>query len=506
MSRAPVLMVQGASSSVGKSWLATALCRIYARQGLRVAPFKAQNMSNNAAVCPDGGEIGRAQALQAQAAGVAPRVEMNPILLKPEGNRRSQVVVLGRPWGRLSAGAYHCRKGELWSVVTDALDRLRAEHDLVIAEGAGSPAELNLKPGDLVNMAVAHHADATVLLVGDIDRGGVFAQLLGTLWLLPPEEQRLVRALVVNKFRGDPALFVDGVRILEERGGRPVLGVVPYVPDLLLPREDGASLPEATAPAPAEMLVIGVIHLPRLANFDDVDPLRAEPDVQVRFVARPEELAQVDAILLPGSKHTAADLAWLEAQGLAEAIRERARAGVPVVGLCGGYQMLGRSIRDPLGVETDRVEVPGLGLLPVETTFQAEKATYQVRAQIHRGAPWLSSLEHTWVEGYEIHMGQTASPTPWLTIRSRNGQPVQVADGAMSEDGRIWGCYLHGIFANDGLRRAWLDAVRHWRAVPVHRVARPVSMEERLRQDLERWADTVEAALDMARLDAMIWE
>ena len=495
---ARVLMVQGTASSVGKSWLVAALCRLLARRGVCVAPFKAQNMSNNAAVCPDGAEIGRAQALQARAAGLAPCAEMNPILLKPEADSRSQVIVMGRVWRTLRAGDYYRHKRDLWPVVTTALDRLRARYDVVVVEGAGSPAELNLRAGDIVNMAVARYADAAVLLVGDIDRGGIFAQLLGTLWLLPPEEQALVRGLVVNKFRGDPALFEDGVRILEQRSGCPVLGVIPYLPDLVLPEEDAATLPFPGAQGTDPELDIAVVRFPRMANFDDVDPIRAEPGVRVRFVSRAAELGRPDAVILPGSKSTVADLRWLRCVGLAEAICRLAREGVAVVGLCGGYQMLGEAICDPDHVESEEGRVAGLGLLPVETTFAAKKATCQVRARLLGGPGWLAPLAGHDVRGYEIHMGRSRSRAPWLEIVRRNGRPVHVLDGAVSHDGRVWGCYVHGLFANDGLRRAWLSDLRPGRAW------RPtLEADEVLERALDTLADTVEAALDVEHIGAL---
>jgi adenosylcobyric acid synthase len=457
---ARVLMIQGTSSSVGKSLLTAALCRIFARRGVRVAPFKAQNMSNNAAVCADGAEIGRAQAVQAVAAGVAPTADMNPVLLKPEADSRSQVIVLGRHWQTLRASGFYRRKEELWPVVTAALDRLRAAHELVVIEGAGSPAELNLRSLDIVNMAVARHARAPVLLAGDIDRGGIFAQLLGTLWLLEPDERALVRGLVVNKFRGDRALFADGVRILEERGGVPVLGVVPYLPALAIAEEDAVALD--TAPSvPAAGIDIAVIRLPHIANFDDFDPLRTELGVQLRYVSSPPEFGTPHAVILPGSKSTVSDLTWLRATGLAEAVRAFGERGGAVAGICGGYQMLGRVIRDPDGIESTVAEVAGLELLPIETTFAPQKATYQARARIVGGPGWLSRAAAQDVDGYEIHMGRSHGGTSWLEITRRNGEAVAVGDGAVSADGRVWGCYLHGLFANTGLRRAWLDSLGH---------------------------------------------
>lgn len=493
-----VLMIQGASSSAGKSLLVAALCRIFARRGVRVAPFKAQNMSNNAAVCANGAEIGRAQAVQAAAARLEPTADMNPILIKPEADTRAQVIVMGRAWRTLVAGAYYQHKDELWPVVTSALDRLRAAYELVVVEGAGSPAELNLRAGDIVNMAVARYAQAPVLLVGDIDRGGIFAQLLGTLWLLEPEEQALVAGLVVNKFRGDPALFVDGVRILEERGGVPVLGVVPFLNNLAIPEEDAVALETAVGSRRSAVGVdIAIIQLPRIANFDDFDPLAAEPGVRVRFVSSLQALGQPQAVILPGTKSTIADLAWLRAQGLAEAIRELASAGTAVVGICGGYQMLGRVVRDPDRVESADEEVPGLGLLPVETVFEKEKATHRAQARVLGGPGWLPPLAGQVVCGYEIHMGRTRGGHAWLKLIERGGKAVTMKDGAISNDACVWGCYLHGLFENQALRRAWLASLG-WReeGPPVQ----PMADHEAAFESL---ADAVEAALDMERLEAI---
>ena len=494
-------MLQGASSSVGKSWLVAALCRIFARQGVRVAPFKAQNMSNNAAVCADGSEIGRAQAVQAFAAGIEPTADMNPLLLKPEADAHSQVILLGRPWKTVSAGTYYWHKARLWPLVTAALDRLRAEHDLVLLEGAGSAAELNLKAGDLVNMAVARHADSPVLLVGDIDRGGIFAQLLGTLWLLEGEERTLVRGFLVNKFRGDLSLFADGVRILEERGGLPVLGVVPYLHDHGIPEEDAVALETLRGSSPAAKRAgevdIAVISMPRIANFDDFDPLRAEPGVRVRYVSSVEELGEPSAVILPGSKSTIADLTWLRERGFAEPIVALAERGAAVVGICGGYQMLGRTILDPDHTESLLECVPGLGLLPLETTFVTVKATHRAIARLLGGPGWMAELKGQVAEGYEIHMGRTQGGTAWLEITVQSGRPVNVPDGACSADGRVWGCYLHGLFENEPVRRAWLDSLA-WNNGGVAGATRGLSAA------IDRLADHVEAALDMDRLRAII--
>ncbi|MFQ3632000.1 cobyric acid synthase [Roseiflexus sp.] len=443
---APVIMVLGTASSVGKSVLVAALCRIAAHHGLRVAPFKAQNMSNNAAVTADGREIARSTAVQAAAAQIEPTVEMNPILIKPEGQRRSQIIVEGRPWRTLDALDFWRRKEMLWEIVTRNLDALRARYDLVIAEGAGSPVELNLKTGDIVNMRVAMYAQARCVLIGDIDTGGIFAQLLGTLMLLEPEERALVKGLIVNRFRGDPALFEDGVHILEQRSGLPVLGVIPWIEDLHLPEEDAVALERGNHRSDAG-LTIAVIHLPSIANFDDFDPLAREPGVTVRYITHPENMTGAAAVILPGTKHTLAARRWLRERGFDAALQRFQGA---IVGICGGYQLLGEQIRDPSGVEGQGGNEPGLGLLPVETIFSAEKRTVQVSAISH--APW---AQGTHLRGYEIHMGRTCSTgtdRPLITIMQHDG----ISDGHISEDGRIWGCYLHGIFANDDFRRAWL--------------------------------------------------
>src|SRR5262250_2015402 len=461
---ARVLMIQGTSSSVGKSLLVTALCRLFARRGVRVAPFKAQNMSNNAAVCADGAEIGRSQAVQAVAAGIAPTAEMNPILLKPEGGSRTQVIAMGRARWTVVAREYGQYKDELWPMVTSALDHLRAMYDLVVIEGAGSPVELNLRARDLVNMAVARYAQAPVLLVGDIACGGIFAQLLGTLWLFTSEEQALVQGLVVNKFRGDLAFFHDGICILEERSALPVLGVIPFVPDLRLPEEDAAALDMPVIPEHPEhgSIDIAVIRLPHIANFDDFAPLAAEQGVTVRYVSSPASLGRPHAVILPGTKSTIADLLWLREQGLEQAIQHLAQTGTVIVGICGGYQMLGCRIQDPLGVESALPEVAGLALLPIDTVFEPIKATHQAEARVLGGPGWLTQLQGQALQGYEIHMGQTTGQQPWLEISRRSSTPTALADGAVAAAGQIWGCYLHGLFANEVLRRAWLTSLG-WR-------------------------------------------
>jgi adenosylcobyric acid synthase len=438
-------------------------------------------MSNNAYVTPDGLEIGRAQAEQARAARIDPDVRMNPVLLKPEGNMRSQVVLMGRPSGMLTSRDFD-RKAHLWPSVVSSLDSLRAEYDLVIIEGAGSPAEVNLRRGDIVNMALALHAEAPVLLVGDIDNGGVMAHIVGTLALVRPRERALIKGFLINKFRGDISLFRPGIEFLERRTKRPVLGVMPYVSDLQVAEEDAValdrpvrnsgSMPRGSdiAPSPPSpplilrlskdrprargsqtAIHIAVARLPHIANFDDFDPLAADPRVHLSYVRHPEELADADLIVLPGTKNTRDDLAWLRETGLANTVIERANDGVPVIGVCGGFQMLGRVVHDPDGVEGAPGSLEGLGLLPVRTVFEAAKVTRQVSARVLASDGLLDGASGVALTGYEIHMGRTtlAGCDPGFLIEDA-GETRE--DGAISPDGRIMGTYMHGLFANDALR------------------------------------------------------
>ena len=457
---ARVIMVQGTTSHAGKSIVATALCRIFAQDGFEVAPFKAQNMSLNSYATPDGGEIGRSQAVQAAAAMTAPKVEMNPVLLKPEGESRSQVVIMGKPLAIASVREYYDLKPGIWETVTCALDHLRAEYDVIVIEGAGSPAEVNLKQQDIVNMRVALHADAPVLLVGDIDRGGVFAHLVGTMVLLEPEERTLVKGLVINKFRGDPSLLTSGLGFLEERTGVPVAGVIPHFSDLHIPEEDSLGLTPDTLSDEETAVDVAVMRLPHIANFDDFDPLRREPGVRVRYVGRIEEFGSPDLVLIPGSKTTVADLDWLRARGLAERILTVRRSGTPVIGVCAGYQMLGRALLDPDGVESSRAESYGLGLLQTSTTFTERKSIHQVKGHVAASRGLLSGCQGSEVAAYEIHMGVTTPegyfPRPFV-MQTRSGRSVDLPDGAMDEDGLTLGTYLHGLFHNRAVRRSILE-------------------------------------------------
>ncbi len=440
----PALMIQGTGSHVGKSVLMAGLCRALVRRGLRVAPFKPQNMSNNAAVTEDGGEIGRAQALQARACGLPPRVDMNPVLLKPEGETGAQVIVQGRRTGTMRAAEYGRRKAELLPRVVESFRRLGEDVDIVLVEGAGSPAETNLRAGDIANMGFAEAADVPVVIVGDIDRGGVIASLVGTHAVLDEADRARIRGFVINKFRGDAGLFSDGLRLITQRTGWPSLGVVPWLAETArLPAEDSLGLAGTTARA--ETLVVAVPMLPRIANFDDLDPLRAEPGVSVVMVRPGEPIpAAAGLVLIPGSKTTIADLAFVRAEGWDIDIAAHRRRGGAVLGLCGGYQMLGRSIGDPQGIEGEPGTVHGLGLLDVETMIAGDKVTAPVAGRhVASGAP---------VTGYEIHMGRTEGADCDRPFLDLGGRP----DGAQSADGRVIGTYAHGIFASDEFRRAFL--------------------------------------------------
>ena len=452
-------MVQGTSSNAGKSTLVAAFCRLFAGAGYRVAPFKAQNMSNNAAVTDDGGEVGRAQAMQAAAAGVPVTVDMNPVLLKPQSDRTSQVVILGRARDVCDARAYHDRTTELWPVVTGALDRLRNAYDLVVVEGAGSPAEINLARYDMVNMRVARHADAPVLLVGDIDRGGVFASLYGTVALLPAKDRARVRGFIINKFRGDPSLLDSGFVMLEERTGIPTLGVLPHLDLTCLPAEDAFEWDRAHAKHSRTLITVAIPRLPHIANLDEFQPLMREPLVDVRWVSTAGELGTPDLIVIPGTKSTMADLAWLRERGLDRAIVGRASRGTPVLGICGGYQMLGVRITDEDAVESSG-SVEGLGLLPVTTAFGSCKQTRRVVARV-RGdsALWFERDVPDALNGYEIHMGRTTvipgatvGPVPFVAEHGLD----TTADGCCAADGLVVGTYVHGLLENASLRGALL--------------------------------------------------
>lgn len=445
----PAIMFQGTGSDVGKSLIVAGLARAFTLRGLNVRPFKPQNMSNNAAVTADGGEIGRAQALQARAARVPLSVHMNPVLLKPQSDVGSQVIVQGRIFGNAKAQDYHRLKPTLLGAVLESFGRLESQADLVLVEGAGSPAEVNLRAGDIANMGFAEAADVPVVLVGDIDRGGVIASIVGTLALLPPDETARIKGFLINKFRGDPALFVDGMKLIVEKTGKPGLGLVPWFAGAdRLPPEDAVALDSFQAQAGRAIKIV-VPQLPRISNFDDLDPLRAEPDVTLELVRPGRALpGDADLILLPGSKATIADLRALYETGWDIDIRAHHRRGGKVLGLCGGYQMLGKRIEDPDGIEGPAGGIDGLGLLDIVTTLTSDKTLVEVNAAV----PSFGAA----IRGYEMHVGRSDGPDanrPLLMIGNR-------ADGAISPDGNILGCYLHGFFADDPFRHAFLNSLK----------------------------------------------
>jgi adenosylcobyric acid synthase len=504
---ARAIMVLGTASHVGKSLLTAALCRIFAQRGYRVAPFKSQNMSLSSAATIEGLEIGRAQALQAEAAGVAASVHMNPILIKPSSDTSSQVVVCGKIWGRVSAADYHQRRvEELLPVVSKSYEMLASQYDLIILEGAGSPAEINLKQRDIANMRMAEIADAQCLLVGDIDRGGVFASLLGTLELLEPKEQDRIRGFAINKFRGDSTLLEPGIRTIEERLKKRCIGVVPYVRSLMLEEEDSLGLPittqkqwppttlaDTTSDRP---LRVAVIALPSLSNFTDFDSLRAEPSASVLFCQTVDAIAQADVVVLPGSKQTVDDLLWMREGRLDVAVQQYARAGL-VVGICGGMQMLGETVTDPLGMERDG-SAAGLGLLPIRTVMQADKVTRNVTGNIAVRFLFGQPVADSQVSGYEIHIGRTIyqeGAAPFAVFSKGTRSSCNHTDGCVSTDSRVFGTYLHGLFDDDRFRHQFLRATRAF-----HKLGAPTELcpWRQLREEsLDRLAREVEKALDM---------
>lgn len=520
---AAILMLQGTASDVGKSVVTTALCRIFLQDGYRPAPFKSQNMALNSYVTEDGKEIGRAQGVQAEACGIEATTDMNPILIKPVKDMHSQIVVHGVPYAYMSASDY--RKDFLPQAkhtVMDALNRLRDTYDIVLMEGAGSPAEINLKDRDIVNMNLAGWADAPVLLVSDIDRGGVFASLVGTIELLEPHEVQRIRGFIINKFRGDLSLLQPGLDWLEERTGIPVLGVLPYLPDIRIEAEDSVVLDKKPKrSAKDKELDIAVIRYPRISNFTDTDALAVEPDVSVRYVTEAGQLGVPDAIILPGTKDTIGDLLELRERGLEEDIREAMKTGrTQLVGICGGYQMLGTALFDPDAVESGLPQqADGLGWLALSTTFLKEKQTVRVQGTLSNHCPLLlsaapdsGSAVKPIIEGYEIHMGVTEYVTePHVSIdrtpdstnmktlfQIQRGEGAAFEEGWGTTDGKVWGTYLHGVFDNDRFRRSWLDGLRQAKGLAA--LDSTFTVREAKEQEFDRVAEVVRAHLDMEQV------
>lgn len=497
------IMLQGTSSHVGKSILVTALCRIFYQDGMHVAPFKAQNMALNSYVTRDGKEMGRAQVAQAEAAGLEPMVDMNPVLLKPTGHASSQVVLMGKPIGNMSAKEYH--KGysvKLFDTVKEALARLDEAYDTVVIEGAGSPAEVNLHDNDIVNMRVARYLHAPVLLIADIDRGGALASLVGTLELLTEEERALVKGLIINKFRGDVSLLQPAVDFLEKKTGKPVLGIIPHIDRLGIDDEDSVSLEDKRENSREGDVKIAVIRTPKISNFTDFDCLSGEEDVALYYVRDTASLGEPDLIMLPGSKNTTEDMMYLRSSGLEAAIRERVAKGTPLIGICGGYQMLGQEIADPHHTESQQDGTTGLGLLEMKTTFSAEKLTSQVEADCVGWRFLGGEISARGLRGYEIHMGTTEFSGPDdahpLRITKRADEAVDIVEGTARADGLVFGTYIHGIFDHDEFRRAVLNAIRRRKGLPALKNTRNVRAEKE--RSYDALADVVRRHLDMAKV------
>jgi len=494
--RGKSIMLQGTGSSVGKSMLCAALCRIFKEDGLRVAPFKSQNMALNSFATKEGLEMGRAQVVQAQAAGVEPSVEMNPILLKPTSDKKSQVVCLGKPIGNMGAVEYHHYKPNLRKLVKDTYDSLESKVDVVVIEGAGSPAEINLKEGDLVNMWMAGAADAPVLLVGDIDRGGVFASLYGTVMLLDEDERARIKGMIVNKFRGDVRILEPGLRMIEEKLGIPVIGVVPWC-DADIEDEDSVS-ERLTATSGTGEITVAVVRLKHISNFTDFQALSLHPGVTLKYALKPADLEGADVVILPGTKNTIDDLIDLRNRNMLAPIVRHARAGRLLLGVCGGYQMLGQVLRDPHGVESAAPEVAGLGLLDMEVTFNPEKRTVQAEGTLKGGPEWLSPLAGRRIEGYEIHSGTNTfgeGARFWMA----NGDN----DGACNAAGNVLGTYLHGLFDDGTLADALVRRARRLKGLPEEPVSAEqaaVNMKAYREAQFDILAKTVRESLDMEKV------
>ncbi len=490
--RARSIMFQGTGSGVGKSIVAAALCRILARQGHRVVPFKAQNMALNSFVTADGKEMGRAQVFQAEACGIAPEARMNPILLKPTGDSRSQVIVMGEPVDHYSARDYYTHHKEHLSIVRKAFDSLAEDFDVIVMEGAGSPAEINLQATDIVNMNMAEYAASPVIVIGDIDRGGVFAWLKGTWDLVQERHRDLIKGFLINKFRGDVSLLEPGIRQFSKIVPVPVLGTMPWFDAIDVDQEDGCFVHSSHAEVPTgQALSICVVHVPRISNFTDFAPLGFEHDVELVFASNPSEAGRPSCIILPGTKATRQDMEWLKDSGWMDFILEQYRNNVMICGICGGYQMLGIEVRDPDGIEGPAGATRGLGLLPFVTTMSGKKELCQQETRVL--LPPMIEKEVV-VKGYEIHMGRTEATGDYTPI----GPDMDQSAGAASADLQVWGTYLHGIFANDGFRHGFLDFLRQRQGLEA--ITRTGSWQAHREQQIDALADWMEGCVDMKRL------
>jgi len=497
------VMFCGTASDVGKSIITSGFCRCLVKRGVTVAPFKSQNMSLNSYVTPEGGEIGRAQAVQAQACGINPHTDMNPVLLKPNSDTGSQVVVQGRPVGNMSISEYDAYKPTAFKKIWESFDRLRQAYEFIVIEGAGSISEINLKKNDIANLKIAIMARCSVILVADIDRGGVFAQIIGTIELLEPLERSYVKGIIINKFRGDADILKPGIDFIEQRTGVPVLGVLPWFADISLPAEDSVALGQrskvVSIMSGLKKIHIGVIKLPRISNFTDFDPLQNEPDVHLSYVEMPDQLQGLDVIIIPGSKSTIADLYFLMERGLSAAIRDFKGH---VVGICGGFQMLGTAVLDPDGVESAIKEAQGLDLLPSTTVLLMEKESHQALAYLDESGFTVAPECNGVMTGYEIHMGLTTlnnGSRPFSRIFRRGSTSVSVEDGAVSHDGRVFGTYLHGLFDNSYFREIYLNRIRLEKGMPLRRG----SQKQPQHDPFDQLAEQFEKHLDLPRMLAI---
>jgi adenosylcobyric acid synthase len=487
---AKALMFLGTSSESGKSIMAAAFCRILKRKGVRVAPFKSQNMALNSGVTPDGREMGRAQIVQAEAAGVEPHVDMNPILLKPTSENGSQVIVHGVVKGNMDAASYFREKKSLWPAVTESYDRLAGRYDLIVLEGAGSPVEMNLKKSDIVNMAMADYADAGAVLVADIDRGGVFASIVGTVELLGEHERERLIGFIINKFRGDAGLMLNGLDFIKKRTGYPVLGMVPYLRDLYLPGEDSVCLEQKKAAAENAAVSIGIMRLPHIANYTDFDPLECDPRFKVDYVEPPGSLGDYDVVIIPGSKNVFYDFRFLVEHDFKDELESYCESRGKIVGICGGYQMLGQSIKDPHGVEGPGGELKALGLLPVFSVWHRSKVTERVQ----RAFVFPGQQDPLRAEGYEIHMGKTTVLDDGSVQTLSPHGCVQEHIGVAAVSGRVLGTYIHGLFKSDELRDGFLRWVKGGDG-PEHPAN--FSYGEFKERNYDRLADAVEKHVDV---------
>lgn len=503
-------MIQGTGSGAGKSLLVAALCRIFKDSGVNASPFKAQNMALNSYITLEGGEIGRAQALQAEAARIEPTVDMNPILLKASGEAGSQVIIHGKVHSTMKAREYYAFKKEGWKAVTKSFNRLSKQHELIIMEGAGSPAEINLMDVDIVNMSIAKHAKAPVILVGDIDKGGVFASLYGTVKLLG-KDSRHIKAYVINKFRGDLSILNPGLEMIHDKTGKPVIGVLPYINNIDLPEEDGLALQRISnfnsQISNHEKIKIIIVRLQYISNFTDFDPFLYEPNVEIVYSRNTTEIENADMVIIPGSKNTVKDLMFLKEIALDKSLKKAYAKGIQIMGMCGGYQMLGKKIYDPHSIESPHKEVDGLGLLNIETTFGKEKTTCQVEGEVN--GEWGNRLMgvNEKLKGYEIHMGISKGDIGLFKLRrlSSNSSLVTrhsslILDGSIN--GNCWGTYIHGIFENDSFRRGTINSIREQRELPP--IDSTIKYSEMKEKAIDALADIVKQNLDMDFINRII--